>query len=353
MNEPVIAIILKVAFMVGLLQGMAAVLIWGERRLSGLMQDRWGPNRVGPAGILQPLADPIKLMFKEDITPARVERLLYFLAPAMTLMPALMTFAIVPWGDPVRIAGHTIALQVADINLGLLYFLAVGSLELYGIVFGAWASNNKYSLLGGVRSAAQMLSYELFMGGSLLGVIMITQSLRLGDVVASQNQLMFGWLPAWNVFRQPLGFVVFLVAAFAETNRMPFDLPESEQELVGGYHTEYSSMKFTMFFLAEYAAVFTMSAIMATAFFGGYAIPGLSAETVGAAWWLPVAQFGMFFAKTMAFVALFIVARWTLSRFRYDQLMALGWKVMLPLALLNLLITGAMMAGLASGGGGH
>lgn len=343
MHEPLFIVIVKVVAVFAFLQAMAGLLIWLERRVSALMQDRWGPNRVGPLGILQPLADTVKLLFKEDITPGRVNRLLYFLAPAITLIPALLTFAVVPFAEPVRMFGHTVAMQVADIHLGILYFLAVGSLELYGIVFGAWASNNKYSLLGGVRSAAQMLSYELFMGGALLGVIMITGSLRLGDIVASQEQLLWGWLPAWNVFRQPLGFVVFLVAAFAETNRLPFDLPESEQELVGGYHTEYSSMKFVMFFMAEYAAVLTLSAIMATVFFGGYSIPGVSAATVGDAWWLPVVQASALLAKTMAFVLLFMFARWSLSRFRYDQLMRLGWKVMLPLALVNVLATGALL----------
>lgn len=342
-SEPLGILIVKVVIVSGFVQAMVGLLIWLERRLSGLMQDRWGPNRVGPLGLLQPLADIVKLLFKEDITPRSVDRLLYYLAPALTLIPALLTFAVIPFGEPIRLFGHRVAMQIADLDLGILYFLAVGSLGLYGIVFGAWASHSKYSLLGGVRAAAQMLSYELFMGGSLLGVIMITGSLRLGDVVASQETLLWGWLPAWNIFRQPLGFVVFLVAALAETNRMPFDLPESEQELVGGYHTEYSSMKFVMFFMAEYAAVFTMSAILATVFLGGYSILGVSAATVGPLWWLPVAQAAMFLAKTMLFILLFMVIRWSLSRFRYDQLMRLGWKVMLPLALLNLLLTGAAM----------
>ncbi|MBN2582194.1 MAG: NADH-quinone oxidoreductase subunit NuoH [Planctomycetes bacterium] len=335
--------IFKVLVIFAFVQAMVGLMLWAERRISGLMQDRWGPNRVGPFGLLQPLADIVKLLLKEDITPQGVDRLLYYLAPAMSLAPALMTIAVVPFGEPVTMFGHVVPLQVADINLGLLFILAVGSLEIYGIVFGAWASNSKYSLLGGVRSVAQMLSYELFMGGSLVGVVMLTGSLRLNDIVASQQHLLWGWLPAWNIFRQPLGFVVFLVAAFAETNRLPFDLPESEQELVGGYHTEYSSMKFVMFFMAEYAAVFTMSALLATVFLGGYGLPGLSAAECGSVWWLPLAQAAVFLVKTMLFVLLFITVRWSLSRLRYDQLMRLGWKVMLPLALLNIALTGTLV----------
>ncbi|HOI56098.1 MAG TPA: NADH-quinone oxidoreductase subunit NuoH [Phycisphaerae bacterium] len=336
--------LVKVLIVFAFVQAMAGLTLWAERRLSALMQDRWGPNRLGPFGLLQPLADSVKLLLKEDITPQGVDRLLYYLAPAMSLAPALMTVAVVPFGEPVTLFGqYVVPLQVADIHLGILFILAVGSLEIYGIVFGAWASNNKYSLLGGVRSVAQMLSYELFMGGSLVGVVMLTGSLRLNDIVASQQHLLWGWLPAWNLFRQPLGFVVFLVAAFAETNRLPFDLPESEQELVGGYHTEYSSMKFVMFFIAEYAAVFTMSALLATVFLGGYGLPGLSVAECGPVWWLPVAQAAVFLTKTLLFVLLFITVRWSLSRLRYDQLMRLGWKVMLPLALLNIVVTGTLM----------
>ena len=342
MSVATLITIIKILIVFGLVQTMVALLLWLERRFSGLMQDRWGPNRVGPFGLLQPLADSVKILMKEDITPRGVDRLLYYIAPAMTLIPALLTFAVVPFGEPVTMFGAVVPLQIADINLGILFVLAVGSLGIYGIVFGAWASNNKYSLLGGVRGAAQMLSYELFMGAALVGVLMLTGSLRLNDIVASQQQLYWGWLPGWNIFRQPLAFVVFLVAAFAETNRLPFDLPESEQELVGGYHTEYSSMKFVMFFMAEYAAVFTMAALLATIFLGGYGLPGLTAERFGGAWWLPVVQAATFLVKTMAFVMIFIIVRWSLSRFRYDQLMKLGWKVMLPLALLNIILTGAI-----------
>lgn len=340
--------IIKVLAIFGIVNLMAGLLLWAERRISGFMQDRFGPNRVGPMGIMQPLADTIKLIFKEDITPRNVDRILYYMAPAMTLVPAILAFSIVPFADPVVIAGRQVWMQIAglgdsNLELGILFFIAVASMEIYGIIFGAWASNNKYSLLGGIRSAAQMLSYELFLGASLIGVIMLTGSLRLVDIVQQQNDhLLFGFLPAWNIFRQPLGFIVFSVAAFAETNRMPFDLPESEQELVGGYHTEYSSMKFVMFFIAEYAAVFTLSALIATIFLGGYGLPGLTSQLVGPVW-LPIIQVLTFMFKTLAVTFVFIAVRWSVTRFRYDQVMRLGWKIMLPLAFLNILLTGALM----------
>ncbi len=347
MTDILIAVI-RVLIVFGIINLMAGLLLWSERRISGLMQDRWGPNRVGPMGLMQPLADTIKLIFKEDITPRNVDKLLYYIAPAMTLVPAILAFSIVPFGDPIEIDGRRVLMQVAglgdsNLELGILFFIAVASLEIYGIIFGAWASNNKYSLLGGIRSAAQMLSYELFLGASIIGVIMLTGSLRLVDIVQQQNDhLLFGFLPAWNIFRQPLGFLVFCVAAFAETNRMPFDLPESEQELVGGYHTEYSSMKFVMFFIAEYAAVFTLSALIATIFLGGYGWPGLTSDLVGPTW-LPIIQALTFMFKTLLVCFVFIAVRWTVSRFRYDQVMRLGWKVMLPIAFLNILLTGALM----------
>ncbi len=316
------------------------ILILAERRVSAFIQDRLGPNRVGPQGILQPLADGLKFLLKEEVIPSHVDRFLYLLAPAIILTPALMTFAVIPFGDQITtyIAGHlvTIRFQIADLDVGVLYIVAVASLGVYGLVVGGYASNNKYSLLGGLRSSAQMISYELPMGLAIISVVMMTGSLRLQDIVVDQMGM-------WNIFRQPLAAIIFIVAAFAETNRLPFDLPEAEQELVGGYHTEYSSMKFASFFLAEYTNMITASALIVTLFFGGWHVPTLHL------WGLSVlgeqiVQILAFVVKTGFFLFLFIWVRWSLPRFRYDQLMNLGWKSLLPLGLLNIVITAAVMA---------
>lgn len=343
MIESLVEILVKIAVVLGGLLGTVAYMTLAERKVSAFIQHRYGPNRVGPWGLLQPIADGLKFVFKEDILPPHVNRVIYLLAPAIILTPALMTFAVVPFGDTIPLFGRDIRLQIADLNIGILYILALTSLGVYGIALGGWASNNKYSLLGGLRASSQMISYELALGLSIIGVLMITGSLRLNEVVAGQQRMLWGVLPRWNVFTQPLGCLMFVVSAFAETNRAPFDLPECEQELVAGYHAEYSSMKFAMFFMAEYANMVTSSAVMVTLFFGGWRLPWLIPEGATSLGYslLKVAAFA---AKTGFFLFLFLWVRWTLPRFRYDQLMRLGWKVFLPLALANILVTGAVLA---------
>ena len=313
------------------------VMIYAERRVSAFMQDRVGPNRVGPKGVLQPIADGIKFLMKEDLVPERVDKPIFILAPAILLIPALMTFAVIPFGSSINLFGREIALQVADVNVGILYVLALTSISVYGIVLAGWSSNNKYSLLGGLRSSAQLISYELAMGLAVVSIILLAGSLRLNDIITDQQGSFF----SWNIFRQPLAFLIFLIAVYAETNRLPFDLSEAEQELVGGYHTEYSSMKFAMFFMAEYANMITAAALTVTLFFGGWDVPLLDEGSLG--------LFGTllsvlsFILKMSFFLFLFIWVRWTFPRFRYDQLMRLGWKVMLPLALFNIFLTGGYL----------
>ena len=313
------------------------VMIYAERRVSAFMQDRVGPNRVGPKGVLQPIADGIKFLMKEDLVPERVDKPIFILAPAILLIPALMTFAVIPFGSSINLFGREIALQVADVNVGILYVLALTSISVYGIVLAGWSSNNKYSLLGGLRSSAQLISYELAMGLAVVSIILLAGSLRLNDIITDQQGSLF----SWNIFRQPLAFLIFLIAVYAETNRLPFDLSEAEQELVGGYHTEYSSMKFAMFFMAEYANMITAAALTVTLFFGGWDVPLLDEGSLG--------LFGTllsvlsFILKMSFFLFLFIWVRWTFPRFRYDQLMRLGWKVMLPLALFNIFLTGGYL----------
>lgn len=313
------------------------VMTYVERRLSAFIQNRLGPNRVGPGGVLQPLADGIKFMMKEDLIPAGVDKPVYIMAPAMLLVPALMTFAVIPFGSTVHLFGRDIPLQVADVNVGILYILALTSVGVYGIVLAGWSSNSKYPLLGGLRSAAQMISYELAMGLAVVSVVLLSGSLRLNDMVAAQQGGPF----SWNIFKQPLAFLIFLVAAYAETNRLPFDLTEAEQELVGGYHTEYSSMKFAMFFLSEYANMITASALTVTLFFGGWDIPFVNEARLGNLG--GIVSVLVFVIKVALFLFLYVWVRWTFPRFRYDQLMRLGWKVMLPLALVNILVTGGYL----------
>jgi NADH-quinone oxidoreductase subunit H len=309
------------------------IMIYAERRVSAFMQGRLGPNRVGPQGILQPIADGIKFLMKEDIIPAGVDKPIFILAPAVLLIPALMTFAVIPFGSDITLFGRQIPLQVADVNVGILYVLALTSIGVYGIVLAGWSSNSKYSLLGGLRSAAQLISYELAMGLAVVSIILLSGSLKLNDIVADQQ----GYLFSWNVFKQPLAFIIFLIAVYAETNRLPFDLSEAEQELVGGYHTEYSSIKFSMFFMAEYANMITAAALTVTLFFGGWDVPLINETSLGI--WGTVLSVSSFILKMGFFLFLFIWVRWTFPRFRYDQLMKLGWKVMLPIALLNIFIT--------------
>lgn len=322
----------KIGVVHGVILTAVAYTVYAERKVSAFIQNRIGPNRVGPEGLLQPLVDVIKLLMKEDLVPERANKFVHSLAPAISIIVALSTFAVIPFGDSIELFGRQIQLQIADVNIGILYILAMLSLGVYGITLSGWASNSKYSLLGGLRSSAQMISYELSMGLAVIGVILINGTLQLDQIVQAQ----YGW--KWNIILQPVGFIIFLVASFAETNRAPFDLPEAEQELVGGYHTEYSSMKFALFFLAEYAAIIVASAVITTLYLGGWQVPylqdlGLPALVVS------LLQVLAFSIKVVALVFFFIWIRWTIPRFRYDQLMDLGWKVMLPIALANLLIT--------------
>ncbi len=323
---------IKLVVVAGALLTAVPVMVWVERRGAAFIQDRLGPNRVGPMGLLQPVVDAVKLFFKEDVTPASVNRGLYFLAPMIALFVALVTFIVIPFGAGGDITVFGVPLRglvvAPDLNVGVLYLLALSSLGIYGIVLAGWSSNNKYSLLGGLRSSAQLISYELSMTVAVLGVLLATGSLRLGDVVAYQAQ---HW---WNVVPQFLGFVVFVTAAFAETNRLPFDLAEGETELVAGYHVEYSSMKFAAFFMSEYINMITSAALTATLFFGGWTMFGLERHLTG--WPLLVASVVFFGVKVGFFLWLFVWVRWSLPRFRYDQLMRLGWKGLLPLATLNL-----------------
>jgi len=291
----------------------------------GHFQVRLGPIRVGPHGLLQPIADGIKLLFKEDITPANVNKFIYNLAPLLTFIPALIIVAVIPFGRQIELFGHKIDLVISSFNMGLLYILAVSSIAVYGIILAGWSSNNKYSLLGGLRSCAQMISYEVSLGLSLIGVLMIASSLSLVDIVNAQDKFIH-----WFVFRQPLGFLLYLVCAIAELNRHPFDLPEADNELVAGYYTEYSSMRFAMFFLGEYGNMINFSALATTLFLGGWHGPFLP----------PVIWFLM---KMGAFLFFLIWIRATLPRFRYDQLMNFGWKILLPLAILNVFITAVVM----------
>ena len=310
-----------------------AYLVLVERRVSAFIQNRIGPNRVGPAGLLQPVADIVKLFMKEDIVPTAANKFVHSLAPLISLTVAMTTFAVIPFGNVIHLFGRDIKLMIADVNVGVLYILALSSLGIYGITLSGWSSNNKYSLLGGLRSSAQMISYELSMGLALIGVLMIAGTLQLNKIVESQAHGM------WYFWRTPISFITFVIASFAETNRLPFDLPEAEPELVGGYHTEYSGMKFGLFFLAEYANMITASAIITTVYLGGWQLPfvghfGFSDLVVSL---LQVAAFGVKVGLVLLF---FIVVRWTIPRFRYDQLMKIGWKVMLPLTLANILVTG-------------
>ncbi len=315
--------LVKVVAVLGVMLGVVAYLTYAERKVAGHIQVRPGPNLVGPWGLFQPFADILKLLLKEELIPDRANKILFHVAPILAVAPALTTFSVVPIGPMVTIT---------DVNVGLLVFLAMSSLGVYAIVLAGWSSNNKYALLGGLRSSAQMVSYELALGLSTIGVVLLAGSLSLVEIVRAQQGVFHLGplaLPRWYAFSQPLAFAIFLVSAFAETNRAPFDLPEGESELVGGFHTEYSSMKWAMFFLGEYMNVLTISAIIVTLFLGGWSGP-----------WLPPALgFVWFFAKLFALVFLFMWVRWTFPRLRYDQLMAFGWKVLLPLALLNVLAT--------------
>lgn len=337
-------IIILVVF--GITMFIALYSTFAERKVAGFIQDRPGPNRAGWGGILQPLADGVKMFTKEDFIPNTPNKFLFIFGPFLFIVTALMTSAVIPWGDKLVLFDREIMLQAADINVAILFVFGIVSIGVYGIMIGGWASNNKYSLLGAVRASSQMISYEIAMGLSIIAILMMTGSLSLRAITEQQHGFWDSnatWL-SWNVFKQPLAFLIFLVCAFAETNRTPFDLPECESELVGGYHTEYSSMKLGFFLFAEYINMFISSALIAILFFGGYNYPGMDwvANSLGgnAATLLGV---GVLFAKIIFFIFFYMWVRWTVPRFRYDQLMNLGWKILIPLAIVNILITGGVI----------
>jgi NADH-quinone oxidoreductase subunit H len=330
--------VLLIAAILGGSLGVALYSTWAERKVAAVMQDRRGPNRAGPFGLLQPLADGVKMFMKEEIIPMFSNKFLFILGPCLSMIVALMTSAVVPWGPTMHLKSGDVPLQVADINVGILFIFGVLSVGVYGIMLGSWASNNKYSLLSGLRAASQAISYELALGISIIAMVMMTGSLSLSEIVEQQKGM------HWNVFYQPLAFLIFLVCSFAELNRAPFDLAECESELIGGFHTEYSSMKLGFYLFAEYISMFITSAIISTLFFGGYNYPG--SEWV--AMHVPSAVFsmigvGVLLTKSVCFILFFMFIRWTIPRFRYDQLMNLGWKSLIPLALINMLITGAVI----------
>lgn len=317
---------------------VAAYSTWAERKVAAIMQDRIGPNRSWKFGLLQPLADGGKFFFKEDFIPEKAEKFLFFFGPGLVMFISLITGAVIPWGTSLNIGGISYDLQVANIDVGVLYLMGMVSIGVYGIMIGGWASNNKFALIGAIRASSQMISYELAMGLALLAIIMMNGSLDL-KVIAEQQA---GF--KWNIWFQPLAFIIFLVAALAETNRAPFDLPECETELVGGFHTEYSAMKLGLFLFGEYVNMFISSALITTLFLGSYNFPGLA--WIGENWGenaMGIASILIFLGKTFSVILLFMWIRWTLPRFRYDQLMHLGWKSLIPLALVNLLITGAVI----------
>ncbi|HEV7503296.1 MAG TPA: NADH-quinone oxidoreductase subunit NuoH [Thermoanaerobaculia bacterium] len=318
--------------MFGVFINVAPIMNWVERRACAYIQDRPGPNRVGPLGLFQPLADAAKFMFKEDVTPAAADKLLYLMAPVLALLPAFTTFVIIPFGPDLTVGGRTIPLVVAPVDTGVLLFLALSSLAVYSLVLAGYASNNKFSLLGGIRASAQLISYELALTLSVLAVLLPVNSFRLSDIVAYQQA------HVWNFIPQILGFFVFLVASFAETNRLPFDLPEAESELIAGFHTEYSAMRFAAFFQAEYTNMAALAALGVTLFFGGWSLPGVH---IGG-WLGAIVGLVTLVAKIVICMVVFVWVRWTFPRFRYDQLMRLGWKVLLPLSILNLILVAAM-----------
>ena len=323
----------KVVMAFALIMPMVAYSVMLERRVSAAIQDRIGPNRVGPFGILQPMADGLKAVLKEDFTPSHVRRIYFILAPAISMIPAFLTVAVIPFGSKMG----SQSMVIADLNVGILYTFSIVSLGVYGIVLAGYASNSKYPFLGGIRASAQMISYEIAMGMAAVPVFMLVGDLNLGKVIAYQAD------GAWLVFKQPIAFVIFLVSAFAETNRLPFDMPESETELVSGYNTEYSSMKFALFFMGEYAAMISVSALMVTLFFGGWTLPFFGLNETASTLAGGILQILVFLGKIACFMVLFVWIRWMVPRFRYDQLMDLGWKRFLPLALANIIITAIIL----------
>ena len=327
------AIIVLIVFAITLL--IATYSTYAERKVAAIMQDRVGPDRAGPMGLLQPLADAVKMFMKEEIIPTSSNKALFVLGPGLAMTAALMTCSVIPWSSHIEIFDRKIDLQIADINIGILYIFGVVSMGVYGMMIGGWASNNKYSLYGAIRASSQMISYELAMGISAITIVMLTGSLSLNDIVQSQHGM------NWNVFYQPLAFFIFFITSLAELNRAPFDLPECESELIGGYHTEYSSMKLGLYLFSEYTSMFVSSAIMAVLFFGGYNFPGMDAFSGNTLAILSIAAFAL---KIFLFIFVIMWIRWTIPRFRFDQLMHLGWKVLIPVAIVNMLITGLVVA---------
>ncbi|MDP8240684.1 MAG: NADH-quinone oxidoreductase subunit NuoH [Candidatus Hatepunaea meridiana] len=351
-----IASLVKMSIAVSVVMGLATLLTWVERKQSAVMQDRLGANRadifgIRIIGLFQPIADAIKMITKEDFVPPFANKWLHTLAPVISFAPVLMVFAVIPFGPPIEVAGHTITMQIADINIGLLYVFAFGGLAIYGAVIAGWSSNNKYTLIAAVRASAQMISYEVCLGLSLIGAIMIYGTLDMTTMIQQQSGYWFGWIPRWGLLMQPLGALLFLPAAIAENKRVPFDLPECESEILG-YFTEYSGLRSGMFMFAEFIEIVFVSALFSVIFLGGWQVPYLTWEGFSFPWggtiylniWLVKAlEFGSLFFKIAVMIYFCILVRWTLPRFRYDQLMKLGWKYLLPLAIVNLLITGIVL----------
>jgi NADH-quinone oxidoreductase subunit H len=327
--------VIKVVACVGIALFLVAYTVYIERRVCAFIQDRLGPNRVGPFGLLQPMADGVKAFLKEDLTPDHVRKAYFWLAPAIALLPGLITLAVIPFGSKLGAE----KMVIADLNVGVLYSFGIVSLSVYSIVLAGYAANSKYPFLGSIRSSAQMISYELSMGLSVIPLFMLVGNLNLGAVIAYQSDGLLSWL----VFKQPLAFIIFLGAAFAETNRLPFDMPEAEQELAGGYNVEYSSIRFALFFMGEYANIIASSAMMVTLFFGGWTLPIFGLDQQAATLAAGLAHIGIFLAKMLCLVVLFVWVRWMWPRFRYDQLMDLGWRRFLPLALANIVLTALIM----------
>jgi len=356
----------KAVFVILLALQVVGLGVFFERKVSAVIQDRIGANRAsifGFAGlglVNTLLADPVKFLLKEDVRPAGADRLLHTLAPILGLVPAIAAFAVIPFGDVLEVAGRTIELQASGVNVGVLFVLAMASLGVYGVVLGGWASNNRWSLLGGIRGSAQMISYEIAMGLALVGVVLTYGTLDLQAMVRAQGTLLWGWLPAWGIFYQPLAFIIFMTAGIAESKRIPFDLPESESELVSGYFTEYSGAKHLMFMMADFVEVVLVAALVTTFFFGGWQVPGLARDgfhLLGNVWappaaWItvPALQVTAFMVKVIGITFFQIVVRWTLPRFRYDQLMRLGWQGLLPLGLVNLVATAGAIVTLGAPG---
>ncbi|MFI0491245.1 NADH-quinone oxidoreductase subunit NuoH [Flavobacterium sp.] len=330
------SVVILVVFSITMLMAMYST--WAERKVAAFLQDRIGPNRAGPFGLFQPLADGLKLFAKEEFSPNTPNKFLFLVGPGIAMGTALMTSAVIPWGDRFHLFGRDILLQATDINVAVLYVFGVVSVGVYGIMIGGWASNNKFSLIGAIRAASQMVSYEVAMGLSVVALLMMTGTLSLKEISVQQSGM------HWNVFYQPLSFLIFLICAFAETNRTPFDLAECETELIGGYHTEYSSMKMGFYLFAEYANMFISSTILAVLFFGGYNYPGMSWAVEN--WGVNIANvigIGALFIKLCGFIFFYMWVRWTIPRFRYDQLMHLGWRILIPLSIFNIIITGIVL----------